>query len=289
VICENRIRLSCNQSDFCVDGQGKFTLNQSQIDRQLQLRNPPDEKLAGTQCWSDLLFVHWRLEPQRIQDTLPDGLYVDTFNGDAYLGLVPFSMTQVKVGRFPIVPWVCAFPETNVRTYVVDRNGNPGVLFYSLDAARMIPVMAARMGWHLNYRWARMSVQKSNGEIRYSGKRFAQPFAEYEITVPDPMIGVAGNAGEQNPLPTQSLLPADAGTLEFFLVERYLMFVKKRAGQIAAGRVWHTPYPLANTRVTHCHQTLTDANGFPLNRPPDHVAYSPGVQTKIYSLRTQVF
>ena len=249
-------------------------MNQNQINGQLELRRQPVRDQAGSQRWSNLMFIHWQVDPEQVQQSLPSGLTVDTFDGDAYLGVVPFMMTRVKVGRLPIVPWICAFPETNVRTYVIDEAGDPGVWFYSLDAARMVPVLTARAIWHLNYRWSKMSIEKNNDKITYHGKRFAKPHAAYNFV------------GEL--VPEVEPAPAETGSLEFFLAERYLMFAVNRSGRLYSGRVWHTPYQLMTTQLSQCDQTLTDAAGFKLDRTPDHVAFSPGVDTKIYSLQALV-
>ena len=249
-------------------------LNDNQVKRQLELRRQPLQPQKGSQCWSDLMFIHWQVDPDKIQETLPAGLTVDTFDGDAYLGIVPFMMSRVKVGWLPVVPWICAFPETNLRTYVIDEAGDPGVWFYSLEAARVVPVMAARMFWHLNYRWAKMSINKTNNKIEYRGDRMAKPHASYHV--------------DAEIFSNEPAKPAEPGSLTFFLVERYVMFTQSGSSPLYSGRVWHSPYQLLESQVNQCEQTITDAAGFEVDRTPDHVIYSPGVETKLYPLQALV-
>src|SRR5437763_5271452 len=122
------------------------------------------------QRWESLLFLHWRLPAARIQATLPQELTVDTFNGDAFIGVVPFFMRNVRPVGLPTMPWISDFQELNVRTYVFDPNGTPGVWFYSLDCNQPLAVIAARALTGLEYRNAEMSAM--TGEfIDYTCRR----------------------------------------------------------------------------------------------------------------------
>jgi len=108
------------------------------------------------QQWRDLLFLHWEYPAAAIQETLPEGLFVDTFGGTAYLGIVPFFMRNSRPRFLPAVPGLSNFMELNLRTYVYDRSGIPGVWFYSLDANQPLAVEIARRIFHLPYRHAKM-------------------------------------------------------------------------------------------------------------------------------------
>ena len=123
--------------------------------------NPPCriEKPVMTQIWQSLTFLHWRYEAAAIARTLPKGLTLDTFDGSAWVGLVPFTLAGVRPYGFPALPWISEFPETNVRTYVRGADGERGVWFFTLEADRLAAVMLARWWYHLPYRWAAMRVE----------------------------------------------------------------------------------------------------------------------------------
>ena len=108
------------------------------------------------QRWAGLLVLHWPIEISLIQDRLPPGLHVDTFNGQAWIGVVPFFMQRVRPTGLPPVPWLSWFLELNVRTYVHDDAGNPGVWFFSLDCNQPVAVEIARRAFHLPYQHAAM-------------------------------------------------------------------------------------------------------------------------------------
>src|SRR5271154_2737716 len=89
------------------------------------------------QSWHDLLFAHWPVEAAVLRPLLPPALQIDTFGQQAWLAVVPFRMTGVRLRGTPALPWLSAFPELNVRTYVT-TDGKPGGWFFSLDAASAI-------------------------------------------------------------------------------------------------------------------------------------------------------
>ncbi len=122
----------------------------------LLLRERPAAPVVMHQRWRALLFAHWRIDPDAIQKTLPVGLHVDTCDGSAWLGVVPFFMDAVRPAFLPALPWLSWFQELNVRTYVHDEKGVPGVWFYSLDCNQPLAVAIARTLFHLNYRHAAM-------------------------------------------------------------------------------------------------------------------------------------
>ena len=132
---------------------------ESAIDRVAPTRRP-DQRAVMRQRWADLLFLHWPVAPETLQPLLPPGLTLDTFEGQAYVGLVPFTMTGVRPVWAPPVRWLSNFHETNVRTYVHREGKDPGVWFFSLDAANSIAVRIARAAWKLPYHYARMSLSR---------------------------------------------------------------------------------------------------------------------------------
>src|SRR2546421_4429518 len=132
-------------------------------DARLSARSPNGRKPhIMYQRWESLLFLHWRAEPERIQATLPLGLTVDTFNGDAYLGITPFFMLNVRPVGLPALPWISFFQELNVRTYAFDRTGTPGVWFYSLDCNRTAAALVARIIAGLPYFVANMNATRAD-------------------------------------------------------------------------------------------------------------------------------
>ena len=122
--------------------------------------------------WHDLLFLHWRVDPALLRPHVPPSLELDTFDGSAWLGVVPFWMSGIRARLTPPIPGLSRFPELNVRTYVT-AEGKPGVWFFSLDAANKVAVRAARWTFHLNYLDARMrcDVDAATSEVRYSSFR----------------------------------------------------------------------------------------------------------------------
>ena len=180
------------------------------------------------QSWDNLLFVHWEVNVQDLQKTLPSGLYVDTFEGKAYLGLVPFFMRKIRPNLFPSVPYISNFLECNVRTYVYDEEGNPGVWFHSLDTNRWLAYKIGRIAFSLPYFWAKMKARKNNnGEISYYLKR---KFCDAQSVVLNYSSPKRGRKAER-------------GTLDFFLLERYMLFSLRKFGDgLLSCRVHHQPY-----------------------------------------------
>jgi uncharacterized protein YqjF (DUF2071 family) len=219
------------------------------------------------QRWERLAFLHWRWDAEAIQRTLPPGLFVDTFQGDAWLAIVPFFMRGVRPRFCPSVPGVSNFLELNVRTYVHDEHGRAGVWFYSLDCDQALAVWTARTFFHLPYQHARMQASISDGWIDYTCHRrgeAAESRFRYQL-------------GDETH-------PAEPGSLEFFLAERYLLFSQTPRG-IRCGQVHHTPYPLADVKLeTWSLEPLVEAGFADPKRPPDHVIGSPGVDVRVYPL-----
>ena len=248
-----------------------------EIDR-LAPRIRPTGSVAGYQTWSDLLFVHWRVPAAELRPLLPADVEIDEFDGSAWVGLVLFHMSGVRPWWFPALPGVSEFHETNVRIYVTYR-GEPGVWFFSLEAANSLAVRVARWRWRLRYFFAEMSLERHHSRIEYRSRRlWPEPLpghTDVSATIGDWLPG-GGPLGEARP-----------GTLEFFLAERYLLFTEVTPGRIARGQVHHTPYPLQTATLQRCEQSLLAAAGLHVATPPDHVLFSPGVTVDIFPLREQ--
>ncbi len=221
------------------------------------------------QHWRELLFVHWEYPAAAIQATLPEGLHVDTFAGKAWLGFVPFFMRNVRPRFLPGLPRLSNFMELNVRTYVYDEAGMPGVWFYSLDANQPLAVKIARRFFHLPYEHAAMeSSRTAAGAIHYRSLR---------LGTAEPTIFEYAPGAE---LPT-----AAPGSLEFFLIERYRLFAFAH-GRLRSGAVFHQPYPLCEASVTAWDDRLFALDGFASpGRAPDHLIMSRGVDVTIFPLR----
>jgi len=231
---------------------------------------PSSRKPALYQKWRDLLFLNWAYDPAEIQKTLPEGLFVDTFDGRAYLGIVPFALCDMRMRALWSMRVLPDFLEINVRTYVRDIDGNPGVWFYSLDANQWLAVLGGQKLYHLPYYHAFIVFEKRRGENLFHVAR-----EEAEIFV---------SHFRWTPLEGERL--AKPGSLDFFLLERYRFFAQNASGRLFSGQVYHEPYRIQNARLN-----LYDENLFPLNGFlqtglfPDHVACSPGVAVESFSLR----
>lgn len=223
------------------------------------------------QQWRDLLFLHWEYSITTIQATLPDGLYVDTFNGKAYLGVVPFFMRNIRPRYLPAVPGILNFMEMNLRTYVHDREGVPGVWFYSLDANQRLAVKTARRFFHLPYEFAHMKSSRTpDGRIHYESWRTG---------------GRANGAVCRFEYAPGAVLPPPApDSLEFFLIERYRLYSRAPEG-LRRGAVFHPPYPLCRAEVTAWDEQLLALDGFsPTGRSPNHIIMSRGVDVSVFPL-----
>jgi uncharacterized protein YqjF (DUF2071 family) len=240
------------------------------IDEYEALRAAPGGFPVMRQRWRSLLFLHFACDPQEIQRTLPPGLTVDTYPGPdgreaAWVGLVPFRMEGVRPTGLPAFRPLSDFPETNVRTYVHREGREPGVWFYSLDAANGIACKIARRFFALPYHHAEMRVTESEARVEYESRRYEGEAALRLETVP----------GDALPLPPP-------GSLEFFLLERYLLY-SARGDRLFRGRVHHRPYPVRNARVPAIRESLVAAAGI-APRPFIHTLFSPGVDVRVFGL-----
>ena len=239
--------------------------------QRLAARTRPAGSHVMFQQWRDLLFLHWEYSAAAIQATLPEGLLVDTHDGKAYLGVVPFFMRNIRPRFLPAVPGISDFMEMNLRTYVHDRAGVPGVWFYSLDANQWLAVKIARRFFHLPYEHADMKASRTaEGRIRYESLRHG-PRANGLRCV------FEYAAGAELPQPPP-------GSLEFFLVERYRLYSSAPDG-LRSGAVFHEPYPLCRADVSAWDENLLPLDGFaPTGRAPDHVIMSRGVDVTVFPL-----
>jgi hypothetical protein len=231
------------------------------LDRARPTRRPPGTP-AGTQRWRELLFVHWSLPPAAIRSLVPPGLELDLWDGRAWIGLVPFKMEAIRSSWMPARAGL-DFLETNLRTYV-HRDGEPGVWFFSLEASSWLAVRVARLGWSLPYFLAEMSSARDRDRIDYRSRRSDGVHASASWTIGD------------------ELGPSTEGTLEHFLLERYLLFSQRR-GRLRKGQVHHPPYPARRATLEAIDESLLRAAGIDREgRAPDAVHYSEGVDVEVF-------
>ncbi|MDX6285021.1 MAG: uncharacterized protein QOG53_506 [Frankiales bacterium] len=214
--------------------------------------------------WLTLTFMHWPYPADAVQRLLPPGLTVETYDGHAWVGLVPFTMT-VAFPRAPAVPWLSRFPETNVRTYARGPRGETGVWFMSLDAARLPAVLAARGAWGLPYYWARMQVQRRGNTVDYTSVRHrphapAAHLSRVEIGSP--------------------IAASDVTTFEHYLTARFALW-SHHLGRNWHARADHPPWPLHRARVAHLDDELVLATGLPAPCGDPIVHFSEGVDVRV--------
>jgi uncharacterized protein YqjF (DUF2071 family) len=212
-----------------------------------------------TQTWLDVLFAHWAVAPGLLRARVPAELELDLFDEQAWLGIVPFRMSNVAPRAIPALPMMSAFPELNVRTYV--RVGDkPGVFFFSLDATNAVAVGVARAVFSLPYYTASMKVGADNGVIRYSSRRTAagSPMAE--------LVGTYHPAGD--------VFQATPGSLEYFLTERYCLYTVDDDRQTFRLEIHHPPWPLQPAVAAFDVLRMTEQIGLPLPPTPPVLHYA---------------
>ncbi len=237
--------------------------------QRLKAREKPDQNPILLQSWLELLFLHWTYDPEKLQSFLPKGLYVDTYNGLGYVGIVPFFMNDIKPAFFGTRIRGVNFYEMNVRTYVHDDQGNPGVWFFSLDASSRLAVMIAKTFFHLPYFYSDFKeiLNEETGWIDYNCSRSNKLKSSYLYK-----RGALQGIAEQE-------------SLEFFLLERYLLFSKDKKGTVHKGRVHHAPYKIYESEVATWDANPFEWNGLgPIHTPPVHQMIATEVNVNIYSL-----
>lgn len=214
------------------------------------------------QRWTNLLFAHWPVPPRIVQPLLPPSLTLDTFDGEAWVGVIPFHMSNVRPRFVPPLPWVSAFHELNVRTYV--RAGDrSAVWFFSLDASNPLAVRAARAAVHLPYYDARIAVAvAADGSVSYRSDRTHRgaPAASFEAMY----------------RPKGAIYRAAPGTLDHFLVERYELVSMTHRG-LTHVRIAHPPWPLQRASAHIIRNTMGAAAGIELNGEPTHLCFAARV------------
>jgi uncharacterized protein YqjF (DUF2071 family) len=216
--------------------------------------------------WMDLCFMHWAVDATELAEKLPAGVELDTYEGKAYLGVVPFRMEGIRP-RFTFdVPGLSAFPELNLRTYV-KVNGVPGVWFFSLDAAQPIGVRLARTFFHLPYMDARMWTRRRGEVTEYASLR------THGGEAPAHFAAAYRPVGES--------FTAQAGSLENWLTSRYVLYSTDRQGRVFRGDIHHAPWPLQRAEAEITVNTLSEQIAVPLVGEP-HLLYSERLDVRAW-------
>lgn len=223
----------------------------------------PTRAWTWRQSWRDLLFAHWPIEARALRPLIPDGLDIQEFGGTAWIGVVPFRMSGVMHRPLPDLPWISAFPELNVRTYV-ERDGRPGVWFLSLDATNPFAVWAARTFFHLPYFRARMALDRRGDRIAYRSERSAARFE-----------------GEYGPVAEVYL--STPGSVEHWLTERYCLYARDRAGRLWRNDVHHAPWPLQKAGAEIRVNTMLSPHGLEVSGAPHLLHFARRIDVVVWS------
>ncbi len=222
-----------------------------------------------TQIWHELLFAHWPIEPGKLRPLVPSILPLDTYEGQCWVGIVPFHMTYVRPRWVPPIPELSSFVELNVRTYMT-LHGIPGVYFFSLDASNPIAVAIARAIFHLSYFNAVMRSERVNDTIHYNSLRTHRgaPRAEF-------------NARYR---PITPIAYAQAGSLESWLTERYCLYTVTRDASVFRGDIHHVPWPLQSAELDATENTMAISHNINLPDIPPLLHYAEQLEVLIWPL-----
>ena len=226
----------------------------------------PGRPYAISQEWRDLTFMHWKVDAERLQPHLPDGLEIDFFEGEAYVGVIPFIMKNVRPRGLPSVPGISTFAEFNVRTYVV-KDGQPGVFFLTLDAKSLVTCFHAPRAYGLAYRYAKAKVKRHGDTLQWQSRRSSDG-AE--------LRGTSTAKGRMQ--------SAEAGSLEHFLFERYCLYTEHN-GCLRRAYVYHQPWTFQEGDMTLEANSLLESYDLGLDvHAPDLVHISKGLPVKTWPI-----
>ena len=259
-------------SDFSLATVLPTDPNSPTLTQRIAMRERPAGTPIMRQDWNDLLFMHWPVPAELLQPHLPPRLTIDTHDGMAWLAIVPFRMSKVRTRISPPVPGANEFLELNVRTYV-HLDGVPGVWFFSLDATNALAVWVARTVFNLPYLRATMRLDQPSADLRQ--------FAATRTHAGAPAATFRATWKLGAPLP-----PAEPGSLEFFLTERYCLYTSNKAHtKLYRGRVAHAPWPLRAAQVLHLETNLLEGHGLPTPTGKPVVHAGGPVQVELWPMR----
>jgi hypothetical protein len=240
----------------------------SELDH-LAMRRRPEGQPIMHQSWGKLLFMHWRIDEKLLRPLIPPQLTIDIFDGSAWIGVVPFTMWDIRAfpPYLPPVPGLSALHEINVRTYVY-KDRVPGVWFFSLDANSAAAVLGARTLYFLPYYNAKIELEQNDRRIDYSSIRSENPAADFHASW---TIGEA--------LPT-----SQPDCVDFFVTERYCLY-SERHGNIYRSHIHHKPWPLRSARVASCTSTMIESHGLPTPEDQPLLHYCEELSVLIWPLQ----
>jgi uncharacterized protein YqjF (DUF2071 family) len=204
----------------------------------------PERSWLMGQTWEDLLFAHWRAPPDQLRALLPEGLELDVYEGEAWIGVTPFRLSGLRARGVPPLPFLSSFLELNTRTYVT-AGGKPGIWFFSLDASSEPAVLAARHGYKLPYYRAEIRAEWRGGWILYEARRRDTRGAPASFRARYRASG--------------DVLEPDPRSLAYFLTERYCLYTVDADGQLLRGEIHHPPWPLQPAEATIEENTMPPA------------------------------
>lgn len=230
----------------------------------------PNTRWVMTQTWNDLLFSHWPVKPAQLRPLIPPELELDTYEGECWIGVVPFTMAHIRLRTLPEVPGLSATVELNVRTYV-RAQGIPGVYFFSLDASSPIAVASARAFFHLPYFNAQMRVAHEQDMTIYSSHRTHRgaPTADYQA--------------RYRPLPQEA--PTRPGSVEEWFTERYCLYALDKRRHLYRGDIHHMRWPLWQAELESGVNTMAQAHGITLPDTRPLLHYSHQLKVLIWPLQ----
>ena len=238
------------------------------LDR-MTIRERPQGQPLMHQKWGKLLFMHWRIEERELRPLIPEQLEIDTFDGTAWIGLVPFTMWDIRAlpPFMPAVPGFSSAHELNVRTYV-HYQGVPGVWFFSLDCNSSAAVMAARTFYHLPYYEALIDMEQTGQTIDYALKRTDDPPARFRAS---------WHIGETVPF-------SHPESLEFFLTERYCLYAEA-GGDLYRARIYHQPWPLQKATINSYESTMIETLGVQPFKDQPVLQYAEEIDVDIWGIK----
>jgi uncharacterized protein YqjF (DUF2071 family) len=228
-----------------------------------------------TQKWDNLLFAHWPVSVQSLRPFIPEMLELDTYDGYAWIGVIAFEMSRIRLRCLPDIPFTAPFPEINVRTYV-KANKRPGVFFMTLDASNPFIIQAARIWYRLPYYRASMFITRDDQQVEFQSDRIG--------------AGVSAATFRGRYRPASSLFVAKEGTIEHWLMERYVFYCQCRyTRQVYTGEIAHEPWLLQHAETDIEQNTMTHPFHIELPKTPTLSHYSSGTQAFIGGCRRLIF
>ena len=234
----------------------------------LAIRSRPNSQPLMHQNWGKLLFMHWPIDALKLRSLIPERLEIDTFDGSAWIGIIPFTMWDIRAfpPYVPPVPGLSAMHELNVRTYV-HLNGTPGVWFFSLDCNSAAAVFGARKFYYLPYYNAELELHQSENRIDYTCNRTDQTHATFR-----------GSWNIGRPLPI-----SEPDSLQFFLTERYCLF-SEHNGELYQSRIHHLPWQLHTATLDNHQSTMIEVLRIPEPTSAPILHYAEELSVDIWAL-----